>query len=294
MSFWSNVVRENFKKGDDIRDAGLTSPSDVVRFDNICYGPEEYWQSLDLYRPLEQEGKKLPVIVNIHGGGWVYGDKELYQYYCMSLAEHGFAVINFTYRLAPEFKFPSGLEDVNSVINWAFDHAEKYLLDMDHVFLIGDSAGAHMTGLYSNICTNPSYAEKFSFTVRAGFVPTAVCMNCGAYRINYSDDPKDMNSGLMNDLIEGGASTEKMKILQVADFMTPDFPPTFYMTCTGDFLKEQAPILMRALLDNNIPSEFHFFGDKDHELGHVFHCNMKTADARKCNRIECEFFKRFL
>ena len=62
------------------------------------------WQKLDVYRQKDATGK-LPVIVSVHGGGWVYGDKERYQFYCMDLAERGFAVVNFSYRLAPEYKF---------------------------------------------------------------------------------------------------------------------------------------------------------------------------------------------
>ena len=100
MSFTSWMVRRTFKKSDDRRDAGITVPDTVVRYLDILYGTNPKWESLDVYRPADQEGP-LPVIVSVHGGGWVYGDKELYQYYCMNLAERGFAVVNFTYRLAP-------------------------------------------------------------------------------------------------------------------------------------------------------------------------------------------------
>ena len=103
MSAKSDAVRKSFKEFDDVRDAGLTTPEDIVRFDDICYGEDINWQKLDVYRPKSAVGQVLPVSVSIHGGGWVYGDKERYQYYCMSLAQHGFAVVNYTYRLAPEF-----------------------------------------------------------------------------------------------------------------------------------------------------------------------------------------------
>lgn len=60
----------------------------------------------------------LPVIVSVHGGGWVFGSKEGYQFYCMSLAQLGFTIVNFSYRLAPEFPFPANIEDINSVMSW--------------------------------------------------------------------------------------------------------------------------------------------------------------------------------
>ena len=101
MSETSDLFRKLFKEGDDIRDAGLSTPDDIVRYDNILYGEEPAWQVLDVYRPGNAAGDKLPVIIDVHGGAWVYGDKERYQYYCMNLAQMGFAVVNFTYRLAP-------------------------------------------------------------------------------------------------------------------------------------------------------------------------------------------------
>ena len=115
MSIVSQKLKKEFFKNDEIRDKGLTTPEDVVRYDDIFYGENHKWQILDVYRPKDSEGI-LPVIVSVHGGGWVYGDKERYQWYCMDLARRGFAVVNFTYRLAPEYKFPSPIEDTNSVI----------------------------------------------------------------------------------------------------------------------------------------------------------------------------------
>ena len=86
-------IRYDFGKGDRKRDAGLKTPEDVKRFDDISYGPDRKYQLLDVYRLKDAEGK-LPVIVSVHGGGWVYGTKETYQFYCMSLAQRGFAVVN--------------------------------------------------------------------------------------------------------------------------------------------------------------------------------------------------------
>ena len=135
MSLTSFMVRTIFKRGDDKRDAGCTTPEDVRRFDDIVYGLNPRWNRLDVYRPKDAEGL-LPVIVSVHGGGWVYGDKERYQYYCMSLAQQGFAVVNFTYRLAPEYKFPAPVEDTNQVFTWLLTHADTYGFDIGNIFAL--------------------------------------------------------------------------------------------------------------------------------------------------------------
>ena len=70
MSETSDRIRREFKKSDDKRDAGLKTPEDIKRYDDIVYGGDPAWQVLDVYRPKAREGEKLPVIVSVHGGGW--------------------------------------------------------------------------------------------------------------------------------------------------------------------------------------------------------------------------------
>lgn len=291
MSQVSDTVRKMFKEGDDLRDAGLTTPEDIVRYDNICYGTDTTWQMLDVYRPKDKEGEKLPVIVSVHGGGWVYGDKERYQYYCMNLAQRGFAVVNFTYRLAPEFKFPDPIEDTNMVFAWVLDHADDYGFNKDKIFAVGDSAGAHALGLYTAICTNPEYAKRYSFQTPEGFVPTAIALNCGAYKIELDGNEKDMTKLLMGDYLPQKGSEDELELISVCNHITPGYPPTFFMTAVDDFLKKDAPVLQQKLMECEVPFVFRFYGDKENRLAHVFHCNIKSEDAKKCNDEECGFFK---
>ena len=292
MSKASEKFRKEAKASDDIRDAGLTTPDDIVRYDDIVYGDDPKWQVLDVYRPKAADGKKLPVIVSVHGGGWVYGDKERYQYYCMNLAQRGFAVVNFTYRLAPEHKFPAPLEDTNSVFTWVKANARQYGFDAKHIFGVGDSAGAHILGLYSGICTNRKYAANYDFAPPRGFAPTAIGLNCGAFVISLTGDG-DVPE-LMTDLLPGGGKPEDLALLQVADVVTGRYPPVFVMTATEDFLKDQPPFLIEKLMAHDVPFTVRYYGDKKKRLPHVFHCNVRSDDAKLCNDEQCDFFKKFL
>lgn len=294
MSKTSDFIRKTFREGDEKRDAGLETPEYVERYDDLLYGENEKWQRLDVYRPKSEAGKRLPVIVSVHGGGWVYGDKERYQYYCMSLVKYGFAVVNFTYRLAPEYQYPAAVEDTNLVMKWVTEHAEEYLFDAEHVFAVGDSAGAHNLGLYTAIYTNPEYAEQYDFKIPEGLKLRAVAFNCGAYQIDPQNEPDDLTMKLMADYLPDGGTAEELARISVAEHITPDYLPTCFMTCTGDFLQGQAPILQKKFLECSVPHEFLFYGDSSHELGHVFHLDMRSEQAEKCNRTECEFFQKFL
>lgn len=294
MSELSDHIRKSFKESDDVRDAGLETPEGVERFDDIAYGPESNWQRLDLYRP-EGAAAPLPVIMSVHGGAWVYGDKERYQFYCLDLAKRGFAVVNFTYRLAPEFKFPAPLEDISLVADWTLRHAEEYGLDRENIFAVGDSAGAHLLALYASALANPACAGHFDLAIPSGFSLKACALNCGVYDLSAENEFDPDRPQIMKDFLEGGGTDEEIFNISPVNFITKKFPPVFLATCTGDFLKGQAPIILEKFVENDVPCEFHFFtGKNSGELGHVFHLRIKTDDAELCNDMECDFFRSLI
>ena len=151
-----------------------------------------------------------------------------------------------------------------------------------------------MLGLYASICTNPEYAKQYDFQVPEGFAWKAVALNCGAYQITISGDAQDFTGQLMSELLPEKGSAEELKKINVIDHVSEAFPPVFLMTSNGDFLKADAPLLMKKLMECQVPHMFHFYGDKDTMLYHVFHLNMKTEIAEECNKEECDFFKRYL
>ena len=279
-------TRKRFHDGDEIRDKGLTTPLDIERFDDISYGPLTE-QKLDVYRPKGND-EVLPVIVSVHGGGWVYGDKERYQYYCMSLAQFGFAVVNYTYRLAPENLFPSSIEDMVLAFNWVKENAKEHKLNPDKVFAVGDSAGGAQLGIYANMTTNPGYAKRFPF--KPLIKPIAVALNCGHY--DYSEAKFD--DAYLNEFMPVGWGEEELDLIDVNKHITSDFPPAFIMTANKDFLFHDATLIVQALAKKGVNFVYRCYGTKEKPLEHVFHCNMYLKEAHICNKDETDFFKSFL
>lgn len=291
----SDMLRQSAGNEDKKRNAGLSVPDEIVRYVNIAYDNQDSkWNLLDVYRPKE-DNFCLPVIVNVHGGGWVYGDKDIYQFYCMELAKEGFVVINYSYRLAPEYKFPAALEDTNKVLEWAFEHGTEYGMDLNNIFFVGDSAGAHLAALYIGICTNSDYAKNYKFKIPTGLQPKAVVLNCGIYDIYEELNNKDsMISGLLEEIFEGGIEKKNLKIFNPIDVVTKRFPPTYLMTCENDFLAYQAPFMKNVLERFEVYHEYHLYGKGKKELGHVFQCNIRLEEAIECNIAECNFLKMFV
>ena len=287
-------LRAKWAAGDMVRDAGLTYPEDVVRCTDLRYGsfPEN---TLDVYYP-DGTNAQLPTIVSVHGGGWFYGSKELYSHYCTRLAQRGFTVVNFNYRLAPEYKYPAPLEDTCNVLRWMQENAKAYNIDLNNVFMVGDSAGGQIAYQVLILLTNPKYAKMFSFPVPHDFRVNACGLNCGAYFIppfNRFLPPEKCSELFKFYFPEDYLSVVPQ--LKMGRYVTRKFPPAFVMTSGNDYLKIMARPVHLLLKCKGVETVLHIFGTKaDKELGHVFHLNCRLEQAKVCNDMQCEFFRRHM
>lgn len=295
MSITSHIVRTLFTIGDLKRDLGWIPPTNVEAVENVSYGSCDKWHLLDLYRPKDAEGK-LPVLLNIHGGAWVYGDKKVYAPYCMYLATQGFAVVNASYRLAPKHTFPAPLEDVGAMVEWVVDHAEEYGLDVSNLFFVGDSAGAHLATAYTAIQLNEAYAKSFpGIKVNERFIPKGLLLNCGVFDIEV--EWKKQGRALtpfLTDLLGEKPTVESVKQMSPAQFITSDFPSVHLTTSNGDFLRKHSYRLKEVLEKKSVEVVFKEYGEKKKPQGHVFHLNLKNKVGQECNADQLEFVKQMM
>lgn len=297
MTLKGRIVKLIFEVMDKWRDRGLTTPADIHREDNLQYGKDSKWQRLDVYRPRGVE-QRLPTIINVHGGGWVYGHKEAYQYYCMALSQKGFAVVNFTYRLAPMHRFPAQLEDLNEVVKWVMTHHENYGLDTTRIYLVGDSAGAHMTSLYASLCTGGIKKAGVgmhyeSLVIPEGFFLKGLGLNCGVYDMTKSNHHGLFGfAPLLKDLLGDIYEKADLAHFDSIHFVDTHYPPTFLATSNGDFLKHQAFALRDKLEEQQVNYEFKVYGSLFNVLFHVFHLDIRSQEAQNAMMAMCEFFKK--
>jgi acetyl esterase/lipase len=294
MSIYSYFVSKVMGRGDRLKNRGLRTPDDIERFDDIVYGHDEQTEILDVYRPKSAGNRKLPILISVHGGGWVYGDKEVYQYYGMSLAQQGFAVINYTYPLAPKAKYPSLVMHAYDVFAWAKQHADQYHFDVDHLFAVGDSVGAHTLVQLCLILSHSEYAERFAIHPDTSLKPKAIALNCGLYDLRKITKLNLIMKNLIKDYLTEGFNGAEFETMNVLPFITSDFPPSYVMSSTGDFLADQAPKLVAKLTEVGVHHTYQVYGSKHDRLGHVFHCDLRLKEAHQCNLDQGQFFKQFI
>jgi acetyl esterase/lipase len=120
-------------------------------YDSLVYAVHEGYRPLflDLRLPPAQTGP-TPVVVWIHGGGWVHGSRRRQSpniddhHVLDTITSAGYAVAVIDYRLILEAAFPAALLDVRAAVDWLHDHADHFGLDRDRIALWGESAGAHL------------------------------------------------------------------------------------------------------------------------------------------------------
>lgn len=290
MSLQALLFRYSAGRSDKRRDGAIPLPAGVTECRNISYGPHGRDNLLDICYP-EGTSSPLPTIVSIHGGGYVYGSKEIYRRYCMDMARRGFAVVNFNYRLAPKWKFPTPLADTNAVLQWVVKNAARYHLDPDRLILVGDSAGAQLASQYAAIWANPVYGALFQLKLPKIRI-RALGLNCGLYDMRArASDPRQ---GLQLDYLGKDLSPEDPRF-RVLESIGSNYPPAFVTTSCCDFLRENAEPMYRFLTERGIDAAWKCYGTEgDKTVGHVFHVNIALEEAIQCNDDAADFFRRHL
>lgn len=126
-------------------------PEGTTIHGNIPYNNDTLAKHLlDIYIPAGAEGK-VPVVVFIHGGGWISNDKYADMGYMPNtinaMLNNGMAIASIDYRFAQDAVFPAILQDCNQAVSFLYDHADTYGLDTNNMALMGFSAGGHLASL---------------------------------------------------------------------------------------------------------------------------------------------------
>lgn len=231
--------------------------------------------TLDIYCPPLKGRDKYPVLVDVHGGGWITGDKYWRRGLNRAFADMGLCVISPNYGLSPRFKYPECVNHLFDCFKWICDHAEERRLDLDNVLITGDSAGGQLACLVLAIQNNAEVKARIG-AVDSPLRFKGGMLVCGAY------DPDSMAKNIFSNklfLEMTGYGRKHLREFKDYDLMNPvnfvdkDFPADV-MVAYGRldaFVGGNEKILFNRLNELGIPyREYRANGAGEHCF-HLWH-----------------------
>lgn len=241
---------------------------------------------MDIYYPLGASKEKYPVIVTVNGECWCFNDKNVYGSYEKHLATKGFAVVNFNYRIGSRYKYPDGLIDVCCLMDHLKSNANKYKLDMSHLYMIGNCTGAHLVFQYSVLASNPKFKELFNSVQNLQLmIPYKIALNNGIYKFNGYTPYLDLYlPEIMAPLFETGFK-------KVLDYINKGFPQAYIAVNVNDQLCLTAESLAEKFSEFKIKHEIKKFGLMDASIQNDFIFDAKSKIGKECTNLEIDFFR---
>lgn len=241
---------------------------------------------MDIYYPYTTSYDLYPVIVTINCEKLCFNDKEMYSPYAQSIANKGFAVVNFNFRTINEYRFEDGLVDICQLMNHLQANSEKYCLDMSKLFIIGNCSGAFLAAKYTLLSTNSSYnplpgSMKSTLNLTA---PKKIALNNGIYRFE-ENSPNNCPFPLTTRCI-----TESFD--EMIAYIDKYFPPTYISYSVNNALHASADRLTERLGEVKVQYISKKYGLLDNNLTDDFVFDVSGKAASDCICSVIEFFRK--
>lgn len=206
---------------------------------DLAYGDAGRRNQLDIWRrpDLPRDGK-APVLLNVHGGAWVIGNKQQQAMPLLAhLAENGWVCVSINYRLSPRATWPDQIVDVKRAIAWIKANIADFGGDPDFVAISGGSAGGHLSSLAALTPNEPQFQPGFE---EADTSVVAAVPFYGVYDwTNRDGTGRDDMEEMLARLILKTSRAESPQVWEDASTMSwvsPDAPPFFVVHGTNDSL----------------------------------------------------------
>ncbi len=222
---------------------GLQPPSETVQF------APDIGLSMDVYRPRQATGARVPVVVFFYGGSWRRGERTQYQFVGQRLAENGVLAVIADYRTYPQAVFPAFMDDAARAVRRVHDEAAGWGGDSARVFIAGHSAGAQIAAL---LATDPRYLQAHGMKPKqlAGVIGLS-----GPYDFNVTGD--------LADVFDAPALWPRA---QAVNFASGDEPPFLLLHGTGDRVVEYVDSVQlgERLRAHGVPATVKLLPDAGH------------------------------
>jgi len=274
-------------------------PADVVRSDgvrvrtNLKYGDTYPNSFLDLWYPSADDRVKRPTVIYMHGGGWFMGSKDWGDPLAGGgssgalsepigfMAKQGFNVVNLDYALAPAYRYPVPLHQLNEAIGFLRDHSNEYGVDMTRVIIMGGSAGAQLTAQYGVVLSDPAYAADMG-------IEPAIDRSHVKGLVVFAAPLKTPGFGWrMNAMLWAYLGTKDLehsrqaRQMDILSHVNARYPATYITDGNQpDTFPEHAKAMERVLRQNNVDHVFNFYEASEAPLDHGYTGRLDTKHGR--------------
>lgn len=266
----------------------------IVRVQNLAYSDkDEELTTGDLYfrRDIFNDGTKHPIMLYIHGGGFIEGGKKYRVTNSEFFAHHGYYVFNIDYRMPPKVSLSENFEDIVNACNYIDELAKVCNIDTDKIVVSGDSSGAHQTAMFCAFANDDELRKRFGLS-EINHKPAALALMCGIYdfqKLTETPNILGMVSETMSTVfgfkvkpdLSNATEYEHIDDISPIDFVNDKWCPVFITWAADDvFCIDQGEPMAEALEKNGINTDKFvvngFFNN------HCYHLNMSLKIAKKC------------
>ena len=220
---------------------------------------------LRLYRGRGTSSASLPALIFFHGGGFCIGDLDTHDHVCRRLANDAHcAIVSVGYRLAPEHRFPTAVEDCAAAVGWVGEHAQMLAIDNERLAIGGDSSGGNLSAVMAHMARDgdlrPICFQMLLYPV------VEMSMRHPSYQRDFSRFPLNIEAvryfhgHYLRDARD--QADWRASPLRAANFR--GLAPAFILTAGYDPLRDEGAEYARILEDNDVPVTFVHMSDQMH------------------------------
>lgn len=289
-----SIIRRAQIRANAPRIAANPNPYGVQIYRDIPYradGKAEHL--LDVYAP-NRNNTPLPVIVEIHGGGYLSCNKEINAQHGQYLASRGFRVVNMNYTLCPEADIGVILNELVDVLAWIEGNRSEYGFDTSRVFLTGDSAGGHFVLLAAAMFTTGRAADFFHVR-RPPLTVAGYAASCPEGSFDWRLLPRSFSARMLWFILHRFTFDKAcVRHASYEYFMTSDYPPVWFCTSPTDSLLYTHTRRMHAYMaEKGIPHEYREYVGSGRRLDHVFNVlHPEYPESIQANEDMLRYFLR--
>ena len=240
-----------------------------------------------------KEKRKNRLIIDIHGGAYIYGIRKNNAPFASVFWEEGYDVITVDYRLVSKANgvdVKEQIEDLLAFLSFLEKNLKTYGLEKDEIFLVGDSAGGHFALLLAEILLDERLQKDWG--VKLALPVKAVLVNCPVYDFVAATEVATMNKKAKVKMF--GPHYEDLKWVRLLDpriHRKELTIPVFVSSCTNDFLKDHSVRANLDFVEDGIKHQFFFLESKKKKIAHVH--NVIWPDLPESKKVN-ESMLRFL